>query len=159
MHTLKCSQLVPVEFKSGSCDEKHTSSDVELGPDFQVIPENDQNTSLTNQKTAGSKLERTSWLMFYGCLRHLTLCTFSGDSHDLESPGTMSLYSSKRICQSVLIEKASYVFERNFDRGRERFGQFFAVFKEKPFERNSFDSQKLESHAFAHQSDSRDINE
>ena len=146
---------------------KHASSDAKLGPDFQVILGNDQNTSLTNQKTSGSKLERKSWLMFYGSRRHLTLCTFPGDSHDLESPGTMSIYSSKRICQSILIEKASYVFERNFaslkktpyDRGRERLGQFFAVLKEKPFERNSFDSRKLGSHAFVHQTDSRDINE
>ena len=28
--------------------------------DYQVIPGNDQNTSSTNQKTAGSNLERTS---------------------------------------------------------------------------------------------------
>ena len=42
----------------------------------QAIPENDQNASTTNQKTAGSKLDRTSKLMFYGSLRHLE--SFSG---------------------------------------------------------------------------------
>ena len=41
-----------------------------------MIPGNDQNTSPTNQKTAGSKLERTSYLMFYGSRRHLK--SFSG---------------------------------------------------------------------------------
>ena len=44
---------------------------------IQVIPGNDQNTSPTNQKTAGSKLERTSQLMFNGCRRHLK--SFSGN--------------------------------------------------------------------------------
>ena len=38
---------------------------------FQAIPGNDQNASPTNQKTAGSKLDRTSQLMFYGSWRHL----------------------------------------------------------------------------------------
>ena len=33
---------------------------------FQVILWNDQNSIPTNQGTAGSKLERTSYLMFYG---------------------------------------------------------------------------------------------
>ena len=37
---------------------------------------NDQNASPTNQKTAGSKLERTSELMFYGSWRYLE--SFSG---------------------------------------------------------------------------------
>ena len=44
---------------------------------IQVIPGNDQNTSPTNQKTAGSKLERTSQLMFYRSRRHLK--SFSGN--------------------------------------------------------------------------------
>ena len=43
----------------------------------QVLPGNDQNISPTNQKTAGSKLERTSLLMFYGSRRHLK--SFSGN--------------------------------------------------------------------------------
>ena len=43
---------------------------------FQAIPGNDQNASPTNQKTAGSKLDRTSYLMFYGSWRHLE--SFSG---------------------------------------------------------------------------------
>ena len=42
----------------------------------QAVPGNDQNASPTNQKTAGSKLDRTSWLMFYGSWRHLE--SFSG---------------------------------------------------------------------------------
>ena len=42
-----------------------------------MIPGNDQNMSPTNQKTAGSKLERTSELMFYGSRRHLK--SFSGN--------------------------------------------------------------------------------
>ena len=37
----------------------------------QAIPGNDQNASPTNQKTAGSKLDRTSLLMFYGSWRQL----------------------------------------------------------------------------------------
>ena len=41
-----------------------------------MIPGNDQNASPTNQKTAGSKLDRTSKLMFYGSWRHLE--SFSG---------------------------------------------------------------------------------
>ena len=44
---------------------------------FQVIPGNDQNTTPTNQKTAGSNLERTSQLMFYGSRRHPK--SFSGN--------------------------------------------------------------------------------
>ena len=43
----------------------------------QVIPGNDQNMYPTNQKTPGSKLERTSYLMFYGSRRHLK--SFSGN--------------------------------------------------------------------------------
>ena len=43
----------------------------------QVIPGNDQNMYPTSQKTAGSKLERTSYLMFYGSRRHLK--SFSGN--------------------------------------------------------------------------------
>ena len=43
---------------------------------FQVIPGNDQIASPTNQKTAGSKLDRTSQFMFYGSLRRLE--SFSG---------------------------------------------------------------------------------
>ena len=44
---------------------------------IQAIPGNDQNASPTNQKTARSKLERTSYLMFYGSWRHLE--SFSGN--------------------------------------------------------------------------------
>ena len=44
---------------------------------FQVIPGNDQNMSPTNQKTAGSNLERTSKLTLYGSRRHLK--SFSGN--------------------------------------------------------------------------------
>ena len=40
---------------------------------YPVILGNDQNTSPTNQKTARSKLERTSLLMFYGSRRHLKI--------------------------------------------------------------------------------------
>ena len=43
---------------------------------LQAIPGNDQNASPTNQKTAGRKLDRTSWLMFNGSWRHLE--SFSG---------------------------------------------------------------------------------
>ena len=43
---------------------------------FQAIPGNDQTASPTNQKNAGSKLEPTSWLMFYGSWGHLE--SFSG---------------------------------------------------------------------------------
>ena len=43
---------------------------------FQVIPGNDENTTPTNQETAGSKLERTAYLTFYGSQRHLR--SFSG---------------------------------------------------------------------------------
>ena len=38
---------------------------------YQAIPGNDQNASPTNQKTAESKVERTTQLMFYGSWRHL----------------------------------------------------------------------------------------
>ena len=48
----------------------------EITYSFQAIPGNDQNASATNQKTAGSKLDRTSQLMFYGFWRHLE--SFSG---------------------------------------------------------------------------------
>ena len=41
-----------------------------------MIPGNDQNSSPTNQKTSGSKLDRTSQLMFYCSWRHLE--SFSG---------------------------------------------------------------------------------
>ena len=49
----------------------------QVSTDFQAIPGNDQIASPTNQKTTGSKLERTSYLMFYGSWRHLE--SFSGD--------------------------------------------------------------------------------
>ena len=42
----------------------------------QGIDGNDQNAPPSNQKTAGDKLDRTSWLMFYGSWRHLE--SFSG---------------------------------------------------------------------------------
>ena len=45
---------------------------------IQAIPGNDQNASPANQKTAGSKLDRTSQLMFYGSWRHLE--SFTGSS-------------------------------------------------------------------------------
>ena len=44
---------------------------------YQAIPGNDQNASPTNQKIAGSKLDRTSKLMFYGSWRHLESCSGS----------------------------------------------------------------------------------
>ena len=44
---------------------------------LQVISGNDQNSPPTNQGTSGSKLERTSWLTFYGSQRHLE--SFPGD--------------------------------------------------------------------------------
>ena len=43
---------------------------------YQAIHGNDQIASPTNQKTAGSELDRTSQLIFYGSLRHLE--SFSG---------------------------------------------------------------------------------
>ena len=39
--------------------------------DHRIIPGNDQNFIPTNQGTAKSKVERTSYLMFYGFRRHL----------------------------------------------------------------------------------------
>ena len=45
-------------------------------PHYQAVPGNDQNASPTNQETAGSKVDRTSQLMFYGSWRHLE--SFSG---------------------------------------------------------------------------------
>ena len=57
---------------------------------YQVIPGNDQNASPTNQKTAGSKLDRTSWLMFYGSWRHLE--SFSGSSFGANMFAGMSSY-------------------------------------------------------------------
>ena len=44
--------------------------------EYQAIPGSDQIASPTNQKTAGSKLERTGQLMFYGSWRHRE--SFSG---------------------------------------------------------------------------------
>ena len=45
---------------SYSQDHKHLSSIYIVWRAIQAIPGNDQNTSPTNQKTAGNKLDRTS---------------------------------------------------------------------------------------------------
>ena len=58
-------------YLAGIPDHKDRIETFSMADSFQVIPGNDQNTSPINQKTAGSKVERTSKLMFYGSRRHL----------------------------------------------------------------------------------------
>ena len=68
----------------------------------QMIPGNDQNTSPTNQRTAGSKLERTSKQMCYGFRRHFK--SFSGNFLVLIfSPGCLLTYLVKSLVFNATI--------------------------------------------------------